>query len=86
MGVYTIRTSNCESATPILFTSIILSVDYKPLQFTPPIFTISMLKKKELLPRYSTLVNHPKESRDSNSPKGHQDHYQDFPLKVSNPN
>ena len=37
-GVYTIRTSSCESATPILFTSIILSVDYKPLQFTPPIF------------------------------------------------
>ena len=37
-GVYTIRTSSCDSATPILFTSIILSVDYKPLQFTPPIF------------------------------------------------
>ena len=37
--VYTIRTSSCESATPILFTSIILSADYKPLHFTPPIFT-----------------------------------------------
>ena len=46
-----------------------------------------MLTKKELLPRYSALGNHPKVSRDSTSPKGHQDHYQqDFPPEVSNPN
>ena len=38
MGVYTIRTSSCESTTRYYSTSIILSVDYKPLQFTPPIF------------------------------------------------
>ena len=84
--VYTIRTSSCESATPILFTSIILSVDYKRYNSLYLYSPILMLTKKELLPRYSALGNHPKESRDSASPKGHQDHYQDFPPEVSNPN
>ena len=45
-----------------------------------------MLTKKELLPRYFALGNHPKESHDSTSPKDHKDHYQDFPPEVSNPN
>ena len=45
-----------------------------------------MLTKKELFPRYSALGNHPKESLDSTSPKVQQDHYQDFPPEVSNPN
>ena len=34
----------------ILFTSIILSVDYKPLQFTPPIFTNIDAQKEGVTP------------------------------------
>ena len=48
-GVYTICTSSCESATPILFTSIILRWTtncYNSLHRYSP---ISMLTKKELL-------------------------------------
>ena len=87
MGVYTIRTSSCESATPILFTSIIHSVDYKPLQFTPPIFNnIDAHKEGVTHQWYSALGNHPKESHDSTLPKDHKDLYQDFHPEVSNPN
>ena len=47
-------------------TSIVLSVDYKPLQFTPPIFNNIDSHKEGVTPqRYSALGNHPKESRDS---------------------
>ena len=45
----------------ILFTSIILSVDYKPLQFTPPIFTNIDAHKEGVTPqRYSAPRKPPK--------------------------
>ena len=65
------------------YSSIILSVYYKPLQFTPPIFNnIDAHKERATPQRYSALGIHPKESRDSTY------HYnqQDFPPEVSNPN
>ena len=45
----------------ILFTSIILSVDYKPLQFTPPIFNnIDAHKERATPQRYSAPRKPPK--------------------------
>ena len=70
----------------ILFTSIILSVDYKPLQFTPPIFNNIDAHKEGVTPqRYSALGNHPKESHDSTLPKCYKDNYQTSHRKYQTP-
>ena len=70
----------------ILFTSIILSVDYKPLQFTPPIFANIDAHKEGVTPTVFRSSEITLKNLVIRLTTGHQDHYQNFHPEVSNPN